>query len=192
MKTKMIGFVVLLLLESGLALAQEEATAPNDPAMNQAASTPQAVVPTGPAPIQMPPPPPAQPPPPPVQQVEQQPQQAAAASPSPLPEQVAAGQWVYTNQYGWIWMPYGTQYTYEGAGDNEAQPYSYAYYPAYGWTWLAAPWVWGWGAYPYFSVGGPWHFAWYRGLYHAGYGWGGYRGGYARAYANDRATVAHT
>ena len=30
------------------------------------------------------------------------------------PEQPpSTGQWVYTTQYGWIWMPYGAQYTYE-------------------------------------------------------------------------------
>jgi hypothetical protein len=88
----------------------------------------------------------------------------------------AAGQWVYTGEYGWIWMPYGDQYTHEGVA-SDANPYTYAYYPSYGWMWLAAPWVWGWGAYPYFGPLGPAGFGWYRGLYHAGYGWGGYRGG---------------
>jgi hypothetical protein len=73
-------------------------------------------------------------------------------------------------------MPYGNQYTYEGT-PNDANPYSYVYYPSYGWMWLAAPWVWGWGAYPYFSARGPMGFGWYAGLYRAGYGWGGYRGG---------------
>ncbi len=73
-------------------------------------------------------------------------------------------------------MPYGSQYTYEGAA-SDASPYSYVYYPSYGWTWLAAPWIWGWGIYPYFGPRGPSGFGWYRGLYRAGYGWGGYRGG---------------
>ena len=86
------------------------------------------------------------------------------------------GQWVYTSEYGWIWMPYGNQYTYEGTA-NDAYPYSYVYYPSYGWMWLAAPWVWGWGPYPYFGLRGPMGFGWYSGLYRAGYGWGGYRGG---------------
>ena len=149
-----------------------------------ATGTPLSVQPSGSAPMQMPPPPPAQPPALPVEQ-EQVQQMPAPVPAQPLAQQQdAAGQWVYTPQYGWLWMPYGTQYTYEGAGDNQSQPYSYVYYPTYGWTWLAAPWVWGWGAYPYFGVAGPWNFGWYRGLYHAGYGWGGYRGGFARAYAN--------
>ena len=43
---------------------------------------------------------------------------------------------VYTSEYGWIWMPYGDQYAYEGTA-NDAYPYSYVYYPSYGWTWLA-------------------------------------------------------
>jgi hypothetical protein len=73
-------------------------------------------------------------------------------------------------------MPYGNQYTYEGS-PNDASPYSYVYYPSYGWTWLAAPWVWGWGAHPYFGARGPMGFGWYAGLYRSGYGWGGYRGG---------------
>ncbi len=87
-----------------------------------------------------------------------------------------AGQWVYTSEYGWIWMPYGNQYTYEGS-PSDAYPYAYAYYPGSGWMWLAAPWVWGWGAYPYFGVRGPMGFGWYTGLFHAGYGWGSFRGG---------------
>ncbi len=44
-------------------------------------------------------------------------------------------------------------------------------------NWVNAYGVWGWGAYPYFGVRGPMGFGWYVGLYHAGYGWGGYRGG---------------
>ena len=185
MKIALTGFVCVLVLGSGLARAQEGAGATFDPASNQVASVPQAVEPTTPAPVQMPPAPPLQPPPPPVEETEQGGQEASAPAPAPQPqEQATAGQWVNTSQYGWLWRPYGTQYTYEGSGDNEAQPYSYAYYPNYGWTWLVAPWVWGWGGYPYFGVGGPLQFAWYRGLYQAGYGWGGYRGGYARAYAS--------
>jgi hypothetical protein len=96
--------------------------------------------------------------------------------PAPAAQAPADGQWVYTSEYGWIWMPYGNQYTYEGTA-NDAYPYSYVYYPSYGWMWLSAPWVWGWGAYPYFGARGPARFGWYSGLYRAGYGWGGYRGG---------------
>ena len=71
------------------------------------------------------------------------------------------------DQYGWIWMPYGDQYTYEGTY-YDASPYAYVYYPSYGWMWLTAPWIWGWGAYPYFGLRGPLGFGWYRGLYRAG------------------------
>jgi hypothetical protein len=100
----------------------------------------------------------------------------------------ASGQWVYTGQYGWVFMPYGDQYVYEGSSYDE-YPYSYVYYPSYGWAWLAAPWVWGWGPYPFFGVWGPGRFGWYNGLYHAGYGWGGYRGG-APGYGGMRGGVA--
>jgi hypothetical protein len=179
------GLVCFLVTGSGVARAQQEGAAMTAPALNQELPTPQAVQPTTPVPVQMPPAPPAEPPPPPVENTQPPAQQVTAPVSAPQPQQqIAGGQWVYTSQYGWIWMPYGTQYTYEGAGDNQAQPYSYVYYPTYGWTWLVAPWVWGWGSYPYFGIGGSWRFAWYRGLYEAGYGWGGYRGGFARAYAN--------
>jgi hypothetical protein len=73
-------------------------------------------------------------------------------------------------------MPYGNQYVSEGSTDDE-DPYAYCYEPDDGWTWLAAPWIWGWGSYPYFGALGPGRFGWYRGLMHSGYGWGRYRGG---------------
>ena len=73
-------------------------------------------------------------------------------------------------------MPYGDQYT-SGEMAIDVSPYSYAYRPSYGWLWLEAPWVSGLGSYPYFGSLGPSGFGWYRGLYHEGYGWGGYRGG---------------
>jgi hypothetical protein len=77
---------------------------------------------------------------------------------------VPPGQWVYTSQYGWVWMPYGDAYTYvppDGAGE----PSMYVYYAGYGWTWIAAPWVWGYGPWPWFGAAGPYGFGWY------GYGW---------------------
>ncbi|MGA9652706.1 MAG: hypothetical protein WBV96_02230, partial [Polyangia bacterium] len=49
-------------------------------------------------------------------------------------------------------MPYGGQYTYEGTA-SDASPYSYVYYPSYGWMWLAAPWIWGWGVIPTLDLG---------------------------------------
>ena len=90
---------------------------------------PQSVQPPTAAPAQKPPAPPLQPPAPPVRSQTQVQQPVGAG-------QVAAGgQWVYTSQYGWIWMPYGNQYTYEGTA-YDASPYSYVYYPSYGWLWL--------------------------------------------------------
>ena len=102
----------------------------------------------------------------------------SAAPPPPAGAPAQAGQWVYTSQYGWAWMPYGSQYVDEGVYGSTS-PYQYLYCVGVGWSWVAAPWLWGWGAYPYFGVRGPYHFGWYRGLYRSGYGWGRYRGGYA-------------
>ncbi len=150
---KMIAFSQALLFlpapawpfdqDSGSATAQ--GAAPMSPQ-----GEPEAVPPAGSQPAQPPPLPPADVPAP---QAQGQPSQSAAQ-----------GQWVYTQQYGWVWMPYGAGYTY-APPDGYGQPYMYVYYPAYGWTWLVAPWVWGWGPWPYFGFHGPWRFAWY------GYGW---------------------
>ena len=115
-------------------------------------------------PVEQPPPPPQQVPAPP-------PPQTAQPAPS------ASGQWVRTEQYGWVWMPYGQQYTYEPS-DESAYPYEYVYRPSYGWAWLEAPWVWGWGAAPYWGIYGPARFAWYHGWRYPGYGYRGYRNGY--------------
>jgi hypothetical protein len=58
-------------------------------------------------------------------------------------------------------MPYGEDYTYVPP-DGYGEPYVYVYYPAIGWNWVVAPWVWGFGPWPFFGVHGPFHFAWYR------------------------------
>lgn len=71
------------------------------------------------------------------------------------------GQWVYTDQYGWIWMPYSEAYTYVPP-DGWGAPYQYVYGAALGWTWVVAPWVWGWGPWPYFGVIGPVHYGWWH------------------------------
>jgi hypothetical protein len=113
--------------------------------------------PPAPAPLRAPAPPlrgqpqePAQPPPP----------QQLRVQPAPV---VPSGQWVHTQQYGWVWMPYGDQYVYTPeAGPSGAYPYEYIYAPSFGWTWVAAPWVWGWGPRIYFSVGRPHYYGWYR------------------------------
>ena len=67
--------------------------------------------------------------------------QPAAQAPAPRPE----GQWVYTEEYGWVWVPAGASTS--PIGD---EPYVYLYTPAYGWTWYVSPW--GWGPFNY----GPW------------------------------------
>jgi hypothetical protein len=109
---------------------------------------------------------------------------AAPARPAPATGATGSGQWVRTAQYGWVWMPYGDQYTSvppDGVGD----PYEYVYYPAYGWTWVVAPWIWGWGPWPYFGAWGPNHFGWWGhgwwrrpGHWRPGPGW--FRGGFVR------------
>jgi uncharacterized membrane protein YgcG len=126
-----------------------------------------AVTPATPAPSEQPPtPPPAQPPAPPTQ----------ASTASTLP----AGQWVYTNQYGWIWMPYANQYTWVPE-DGWGAPWLYVYYPVYGWCWIDAPWVWGIGPWPYFGFYGAVNFSWY------GHGW--WRQPYRWHYAPPRSAV---
>jgi len=138
--------------------------------------------PPAPAPQSVPPSPPVTPPAPPsnLPQPEYAPPddtgQSAEAEPLPPPTvQMApaspAGQWVYTAQYGWVWMPYGSAYTYLPAG---AYPDMYVFFPAYGWRWVAAPWVWGVGPRPWFGVYGFARFGWYG----RGFGrWYGFRSG---------------
>jgi hypothetical protein len=135
----------------------------------------QEVVPQGSPPATEPPPPPAQPPQPPKADAGSSPQAPSDAQPA-----TSTGQWVYTNQYGWIWIPYGDEYVFTPA-DESAEPYEFIYWPTRGWIWVAAPWIWGIGPLPYFGVFGPWHYHWYRGpvfhprsaarpLFHGGYG----------------------
>lgn len=114
--------------------------------------------PQGAPPSNAPPPPPANPPAPPAEA------QSQAEPPAP---QTETGQWMYTSQYGWVWVPYGDEYVYTPE-DESGEPYLYLYYPARGWRWVAAPWVWGLGPLPYFGPAGAWRFHWYRGpAYHA-------------------------
>ena len=86
-----------------------------------------------PAPAPASQPPTAQPPPPPVappavqQQVQPAPQVQAQVQAAP------SGQWVHTQQYGWVWMPYGNQYVYTPEDTSgSAYPYAYVYYPTRG------------------------------------------------------------
>jgi hypothetical protein len=97
---------------------------------------------------------------------------------APQPVAAPAGQWISTNQYGWLFVPYGREYTYVPA-DPQVFPDQYVYYPAYGWRWVVAPWVYGYGPAPYWGSIGPRSFVWYsRPWFRVGgyWGWGGYRG----------------
>lgn len=90
------------------------------------------------------------------------PKPTAAVTPPPPPpgsSNPAApdGQWVYTEQYGWLWLPYDAQYTWAPAAEA---PLMYAYGAELGWTWLSAPWLDGVGPRPYFDTAGDAHFAW--------------------------------
>ena len=156
---------------AGSALAQspspdEGATPPNgDPPAGNAPAKP-------PAPPQqgLPPPPnedgpqPNTPPPPNGAVAQQGPaDEGQQTAPTGAPD----GQWVYTNQYGWTWMPYADEYTYTPEGET-GTPSMYLYSTGGGWGWVAAPWIWGIGPRPYFA---------YRSWYRPGhYGWYGQRG----------------
>ena len=121
-------------------------------------------------PLQSPTPLPAEPPPPPPAQVPEPPSRRAEAPPRDLP----SGQWVYTDQYDWVWMPYGDRYAH--VPPDGGPPNMYVYYPSEGWCWVVAPWLWGWGPRPFFGVLGPVGFGWWG----HGYGhWYGFEGRYA-------------
>lgn len=120
---------------------------------------------------------------------EQAPAPGQPAQPAPPPQQVAAqGQWVWSEEYGWIWVPAGAS-TYAVGGE----PYVYIYTPVYGWTWYASPWgwgpyyygvwahrPWGWRYAPHVWYGRGWVAPRFGAYYHGRVGghWGGYRGGY--------------
>lgn len=156
--------LALIGILSGLPIGLEARTQdPQTPAGGQA---PEPAKPDTPAPEQPPPPPPAQVPEPP------------ATKPPTSTQDLPAGQWVHTEQYGWVWMPYGKNYTHVPT-DGET-PYMYVYYPSDGWCWVIAPWIWGWGPSPYFGIGGPWGYGWWGngfgmwyGFSYAYWGYGG-------------------
>src|SRR6267142_6364006 len=101
MKCILVGFQSLLSLGLGIARAEAQEGIQAQPDAQ---------------PTAQPPTPPEQLPPPPQQQ----------APIAAQPQAAATGQWVSTAQYGWIWIPYGQQYTYEPA-DEAAVPYEYVY-----------------------------------------------------------------
>ena len=110
----------ILLFGFGNARAQDVGSQSFGQVNGQAQA--QIAQPQSPPPSQTPTPPPQQLPPPPQQQTVP----TEAQSPPP-----ATGQWVYTAQYGWIWLPYGSEYTNEPTTAG-TYPYEYAYDPGYG------------------------------------------------------------
>jgi hypothetical protein len=151
------------------ALASLQAGAPygEDVKRQAPAEDRQATRPPGPEPKDPPPAPPAELPKPP-----SEPPRAERRADSP------GGQWVYTEQYGWVWMPYGDRYTH--VPPDGSSPSMYVYYPEAGWCWVVAPWLWGWGPRPYFGLIGPRFYGWWG----VGFGhWYGFRGGYGRGWA---------
>jgi len=105
-------------------------------------------------------------PPPPVSAPSAPPMQMSApATPTFAPQAERAnvppidGQWVFTAQYGWIWMPFGPQFVFVPPGG--APPQMFVFYPAVGWRWVVAPWIWGLGPQPYWGVHGTGWFPWW-------------------------------
>ena len=161
MKRSFFTLFCVLCLSVNVAWAQDYA----DNGVAQDDEPFQAAQPPTEAPSDLPPPPPLQPPSPPVGGLPT----LAAVGVQP------GGQWVFTGEYGWVYMPYGDQYVCQSAVD-ESQAYAFVYLPTRGWGWLTAPWIVGWGAYPFFGAYGPWNFGWYVGLAQGGNGWHGNRG----------------
>jgi len=160
-----VRLALLIAAVPGLALAQPSATPEATPPPDS-----QAPQDLPPAPSETPPPPPNEPPGP--------PQANAPPPPAPQPAAAPAGRWVWTAQYGWLYLPYARQFVFV-PGDPQVFPEQFVYYPVYGWRWVIAPWVYGYGPQPRWGVGGPRLFVWFAQPWFrvGGYwGWGGYRG----------------
>ena len=148
---------LVLFLGAQGASAQQQPAPPPPPAPAQAQTAPPP--PVSPAPQSAPVPAPPQP--------------QTAPSPSTWVVSSAGGQWVYTSDYGWIWVPAGAS-----TRNIEGIPYVYLYTPAYGWTWYVSPW--GRGRYHYgVWVRHAWHPIGWRGSWvaapHVFVRLGGYR-----------------
>ncbi len=177
-----------LLLAVAPALGGAQAPGPTPPPQDSAPS--ETPPPPGPPPSEVPPPPSEATPPqyqptpapsettPPPYQGGPPPYQATPAPPAPQPAAAPAGEWVYTSEYGWLYMPFARRFVYVPP-DPQVFPEEYVYYPAYGWRWVVAPWVYGYGPQPRWGPGGPTVFVWYaRPWFRVGgyWGWGAYRG----------------
>jgi hypothetical protein len=163
----------LVFALSGSAFAQQQPApqpAPQPAAQVQAPPSPPSAPPSAPPPQQAQPQP-AQPAPQGQQAPDGQPQppqvvyQQEQEAPPPASQWVysyPSGQWVFTSEYGWIWVPAGSTTTPE-----EGVPYTYLYTPTYGWNWYISPW--GVGAYHYgLWVRHPWRPMGWRGGWVAG------------------------
>jgi hypothetical protein len=151
MRRTMMALAIAGALGTGLSPAVAVADQPTMP--------PGQAQPAGAVPRAVPPPPPYTNPPAPAAQPLEAHQQATPAPPPNAGAATPSGQWTYTQQYGWLWMPYDQRFTY--VVDDAALAYEYVWYPTFGWTWVTAPWVLGFGVTPYWGAYGPGHFAWY-------------------------------
>jgi hypothetical protein len=97
---RIVSAFVVAMLVVGSRYAQAQDVGPQPPAQGE----PPMAQPSSVQPTDVPPAPPQLVPSPPQPEVQASPQAAQAQG---------DGQWVYTQQYGWVWMPYGSQYTYE-------------------------------------------------------------------------------
>jgi len=174
-----LGGICAVALSASPAFADE--TVPTIVYTEPAPQTPPAVAATpSQPPAALPQPAPAEAPPP---QVVVEAQQPVAS----------AGEWVYTAQSGYIWVPTGTT-----TQVIEGVPSAYFYTPAYGWTWYASPW--GMGPFAYGAwVARPWPYgirAWGPGGWRAGgvgfRGVGGTYGGAGHYYGAGGVRYAHT
>ncbi|MEK7703536.1 MAG: hypothetical protein AAB426_01145 [Myxococcota bacterium] len=57
-------------------------------------------------------------------------------------------------------MPYTDSYFH--VEPDGAVAYAYVYYPTFGWSWVLAPWVLGWGPRPYWGRYGVNHYGWHE------------------------------
>ena len=86
------------------------------------------------------------------------PPQQTAPTPG-LTAEVPQGQWVFTQQYGWVYAPYAQAYTYVPQDAATAQ--MYVWRSGIGWAWLLSPWVFSAGPRPYWGNYGPRYYAWH-------------------------------
>ena len=181
MRTSRIGRLSALTLVAVLGIAVvTSAQQSQQTGSSEGGGTPPTPVPTGA------PPPPSQVPPAPLTQPLERHGAECAPAVAPAPPSTGPaprGQWIYTTQYGWLWMPYDEPYTY--VPPDAAVGYMYVYGPTFGWAWVVAPWVFGLGPMPFWGLPGPVGFFWYGHPLHPGvpfHGHGWREGGFAHGF----------